>query len=87
MMKKFLITTLALCCAACNSDWRKQYDEVLPTRTENMMVRKGDKYGLVNPKGLEITPVKYDYIDTNPPRYAFLRCYYQQFKRNHQAFR
>ena len=68
MMKKFLITILVLCCAACNSDWRKQYDEVAPTRTENMKVRKGDKYGLVNPKGLEITPVKYDYIDTNPPQ-------------------
>jgi len=67
-MKKLLITILALCFAACNSDWRKQYDEVAPTRTENMKVRKGDKYGLVNPKGLEITPVKYDYIDTNPPQ-------------------
>ena len=61
-MKRLFIITLALFCTACNTDWRRKYDEVYPSQNGISMVRKDNKYGLVNAEGTVVAPLKYDYI-------------------------
>ena len=65
-MKRLFIITLALFCTACNTDWRRKYDEVYPSQNGISMVRKDNKYGLVNAEGTVVAPLKYDYINIYP---------------------
>ena len=61
-MKRLFIITLALFCTACNTDWRRKYDEVYPSQNGISMVRKDNKYGLVNAEGTLVAPLKYNFI-------------------------
>ena len=67
MIKYLSITLLVFVCWGCQREWRQKYEEVVATSSPALFaVQKNNLWGLVDEKGREVAPMKYDFLNTSP---------------------